>query len=145
MSTEQSSSSGKNRGPLVGIKVLDLTIAMAGPMCTQRMGEMGADITKIEAPGGGDFSRHAPMAGVTKFGDATCYVTLNRNKKSLVLNLKSDDGRAVLYEMVRQADVWFRISARGLQESSALILPRSMRSIHGSFTGRSVVMAIPDR
>ncbi|MEV8467443.1 CoA transferase [Fluviibacterium sp. DFM31] len=93
------------RAPLEGHKVLDLTIAMAGPLCTQRMGEMGAEIIKIEAPGGGDFSRHAPMAGITKFGDATCFVTLNQNKKSLVLDLKSDAGRAVLYRMVEQADV----------------------------------------
>lgn len=93
------------RAPLEGLKVLDLTIAMAGPLCTQRMGEMGAEIIKIEAPGGGDFSRHAPMAGITKFGDATCFVTLNQNKKSLVLDLKSDAGRDVLYRMVAQADV----------------------------------------
>ncbi|UPH72826.1 CoA transferase [Abyssibius alkaniclasticus] len=78
---------------------------MAGPLCTQRMGEMGAEVIKIEAPGGGDFARHAPMAGVTKFGDSTCFVTLNRNKKSLVLDLKSAEGRAVLYDLVRQADV----------------------------------------
>lgn len=93
------------RRPLEGIKVLDLTIAMAGPLCTQRLGEMGADVIKIEAPGGGDFSRHAPMADITKFGDATCYITLNQNKRSLVLDLKSDAGRDVLYDMVRQADV----------------------------------------
>lgn len=93
------------RRPLDGIKVLDLTIAMAGPLCTQRLGEMGADVVKIEAPGGGDFSRHAPMADITKFGDAICYVTLNQNKRSLVLDLKSDAGREVLYDMVRQADV----------------------------------------
>lgn len=93
------------KAPLAGLKVLDLTIAMAGPLCTQRLGEMGADIIKIEAPGGGDFSRHAPMAGVTKFGDAVCYMTLNQNKRSLVLNLKSDEGRAILYRMVEQADV----------------------------------------
>ncbi|MBT19003.1 MAG: CoA transferase [Candidatus Thioglobus sp.] len=94
-----------NRAPLDGLRVLDLTIAMAGPLCTQRLGEMGAEVTKIEAPGGGDFSRYAPMAGVTKFGDAICYVTLNQNKKSLVLNLKSEAGRATLYKMVEQADV----------------------------------------
>ncbi len=93
------------KGPLDGLKVLDLTIAMAGPMCTQRLGEMGAEIVKIEAPGGGDFSRHAPMAGVTRFGDAVCFVTLNRMKRSLVLNLKSDEGRAILYRMVAGADV----------------------------------------
>ncbi len=92
-------------GPLHGIRVLDLTIAMAGPLCTQRMGEMGAEIIKIEAPGGGDFSRHAPMAGVTKFGDATCFTTLNQNKKSLVLDLKSDEGRKILYQMAEDADV----------------------------------------
>jgi len=91
--------------PLSGIKVLDLTIAMAGPLCTQRMGEMGAEIIKIEAPGGGDFSRHAPMAGITRFGDATCFVTLNQNKKSLILDLKSDAGRQTLYRMVEKADV----------------------------------------
>ncbi len=94
-----------NRGPLAGLKVLDLTIALAGPMCSQRMGEMGADIIKIEAPGGGDFSRYSTMAGITKFGDATTFITLNRNKRSLVLDLKSDEGREILYQMVRDADV----------------------------------------
>lgn len=92
-------------GPLSGIRVLDLTIAMAGPLCTQRLAEMGADVIKIEAPGGGDFARHAPMAGVTKFGDAVCFVTLNRNKRSLVLDLKSTEGQEILAGLVRGADV----------------------------------------
>ncbi|WP_104399616.1 CaiB/BaiF CoA transferase family protein [Vibrio penaeicida] len=97
--------SQKKQGPLQGITILDLTIAMAGPLCTQRLGEMGADVIKIEAPGGGDFSRHAPMADVTKFGDATCYVTLNQNKRSLVLDLKSQEGKDTLYQLVKQADI----------------------------------------
>ncbi len=105
MQDSSTTPSPAENGPLAGLKVLDLTIAMAGPLCTQRLGEMGADIIKIEAPGGGDFSRHAPMAGVTKFGDAICYITLNQNKRSLVLDLKSEAGRAVLYRMVSQADV----------------------------------------
>ncbi|NOZ31507.1 MAG: CoA transferase [Alphaproteobacteria bacterium] len=92
-------------GPLAGVRILDLTIAMAGPMCTQRLGEMGAEISKIEAPGGGDFSRHSPMAGITKFGDAICYLTLNQNKRSLVLDLKSEPGRQALYRMVKEADI----------------------------------------
>lgn len=92
-------------GPLAGIRVFDLTIAMAGPLCTQRMGEMGADVIKIEAPGGGDFSRRSTMAGITRFGDAIPFVTLNRNKRSLVLDLKSDSGRQVLQRMARDADV----------------------------------------
>lgn len=149
MSTDKSLSSDKNRGPLAGIKVLDLTIAMAGPMCTQRMGEMGADITKIEAPGGGDFSRHAPMAGVTKFGDATCYVTLNRNKKSLVLNLKSDDGRAILYEMVRQADVLiqnFRPRVAGkLGIDFATLHEINPQLVYGSISGYGDTGPMKDR
>lgn len=95
----------KEAGPLAGIRVLDLTVAMAGPMCTQRLGEMGAHVVKVEAPGGGDLARGAIMAGITKFGDAVCFVTLNRNKRSLVLNLKSDEGRAVLHRLVAAADV----------------------------------------
>ena len=92
-------------GPLSGLRVLDLTIALAGPMSSQRMGEMGANIIKIEAPGGGDFSRYSTMAGITKFGDATTFVTLNRNKRSLILDLKTEAGREVLYRMVKDADV----------------------------------------
>ncbi|MDF0603345.1 CoA transferase [Psychromarinibacter sp. C21-152] len=95
-----------SNGPLSGIRVLDLTIAMAGPLCSQRLGEMGAEVVKIEAPGGGDFSRHSPMAGVSRFGDATCFVTLNRNKRSLVLDLKSEAGKDVLYRLVESADVF---------------------------------------
>lgn len=95
----------QQRAPLEGLRILDLTIAMSGPLCTQRLGQMGAEIIKIEAPGGGDFSRAAPMAGVTKFGDSTCYVTMNQNKRSLVLDLKADAGRETLYRLVKQADV----------------------------------------
>lgn len=119
--------------------MLDLTIAMAGPLCTQRLGEMGADVIKIEAPGGGDFSRHAPMADITKFGDATCYITLNQNKRSLVLDLKSDAGRQVLYDMVRQVDVLVqnfrpRVAAKlGIEyEALRAINPRL---VYGSING----------
>ncbi len=97
--------SSTGRGPLKGITVLDLTLAMAGPMCTQRLGEMGATVIKIEAPNGGDFSRRSMMADINKFGDATCFVTLNRNKRSLVLDLKSEGGRETLYRLAARADV----------------------------------------
>lgn len=137
------------RRPLEGIKVLDLTIAMAGPLCTQRMGEMGADVIKIEAPGGGDFSRHAPMADITKFGDATCYITLNQNKRSLVLDLKSDDGRQVLYDMVSKADVLIqnfrpRVAAKlGIEyETLRAINPRL---VYGSINGYGETGPMKDR
>lgn len=148
MTTERSSETN-GRGPLEGIKVLDLTIAMAGPMCTQRMGEMGAEVIKIEAPGGGDFSRHAPMAGVTKFGDSTCFVTLNRNKKSLVLDLKSDDGRATLYELVRQADVLvqnFRPRVSGkLKIDYNTLSAINPRLVYGSISGYGDEGPLKDR
>ncbi|MBN8997886.1 MAG: CoA transferase [Rhizobiales bacterium] len=128
-----------NRGPLAGLKVLDLTIALAGPMCTQRMGEMGADVVKIEAPGGGDFSRYSNMAGITKFGDATTFVTLNRNKRSLVLDLKSDAGREVLYRMVKDADVLVqnfrpRVAAK-LGIDYATLSALNPRLVYGSISG----------
>lgn len=103
--TPTSTPTSTPQGPLAGIRVLDLTIAMAGPLCTQRLGEMGAEVIKVEAPGGGDFSRKSMMAGITKFGDSACYVALNRNKRSIVLDLKTPQGREVLYRMARQSDV----------------------------------------
>jgi len=128
-----------NRGPLTGLKVLDLTIALAGPMCTQRMGEMGADIIKVEAPGGGDFSRYSTMAGITKFGDATTFITLNRNKRSLILDLKSDAGREVLYRMVKDADVLVqnfrpRVASR-LGIDFATLSAINPRLVYGSISG----------
>lgn len=128
-----------NRGPLTGLKVLDLTIALAGPMCTQRMGEMGADIVKVEAPGGGDFSRYSTMAGITKFGDATTFITLNRNKRSLILDLKSEAGREVLYRLVKDADVLvqnFRPRVAGkLGIDYATLSAINPRLVYGSISG----------
>ncbi len=126
-------------GPLSGLRVLDLTIAMAGPLCTQRLAEMGADVIKIEAPGGGDFARHAPMAGVTKFGDAICFVTLNRNKRSLVLDLKSADGQEILADLVRNADVLVQNyrprAASKLKIDYATLSAINPRLVYGSISG----------
>lgn len=137
------------RGPLSGLKVLDLTIALAGPMCTQRMGEMGADIIKVEAPGGGDFSRYSTMAGITKFGDATTFVTLNRNKRSLILDLKADAGREVLYRLVRDADVLVqnfrpRVASR-LGIDYATLAAINPRLVYGSISGYGEDGPLKDR
>jgi crotonobetainyl-CoA:carnitine CoA-transferase CaiB-like acyl-CoA transferase len=139
----------KTRGPLSGLRVLDLTIAMAGPLCTQRLAEMGAEVLKIEAPGGGDFSRAAPMAGVTRFGDATCYTTLNQNKRSLVLDLKSDRGRGILHRMVEQADVLvqnFRPRVAGRLGIDYDTLSRiNPRLVYGSISGYGADGPMQDR
>jgi len=136
-------------GPLAGLRVLDLTIALAGPMCSQRMGEMGANIIKIEAPGGGDFARYSTMAGITKFGDATTFVTLNRNKRSLILDLKADAGREVLYRMVRDADVLIqnfrpRVAGR-LGIDYATLSAINPRLVYGSISGYGEDGPLKDR
>ena len=136
-------------GPLAGLRVLDLTIALAGPMCSQRMGEMGANIIKIEAPGGGDFSRYSTMAGITKFGDATTFVTLNRNKRSLILDLKSEAGRQALYRMVKDADVLIqnfrpRVATK-LAIDYATLSAINPRLVYGSISGYGEDGPLKDR
>src|SRR5690606_2509631 len=136
-------------GPLAGLRVLDLTIALAGPMCSQRLGEMGANIIKIEAPGGGDFSRYSTMAGITKFGDATTFVTLNRNKRSLILDLKAEAGREALYRMVRDADVLIqnfrpRVAGR-LGIDYATLSAINPRLVYGSISGYGEDGPLKDR
>lgn len=92
-------------GPLSGITVLDLTLALAGPLCTQRLGDMGADVIKIEGPNRPDFTRAAPMRDQFLGGETTAYLSLNRNKRSLALDLKTEDGRELFYKLVEKADV----------------------------------------
>jgi len=89
---------------LAGVKILDLSRILAGPFCTQILGDLGADIIKVEQPGAGDGSRAwgPPFAG----GEAAYYLCINRNKRSLTLNLKSEAGREVVRKLVREADVF---------------------------------------
>src|SRR5690349_18272752 len=87
---------------LDGITVVDLTRVVAGPFCTMMLGDMGADVIKIEEPGRGDESRGWEPAFD---GWSSYFVGLNRNKRSVVLDLKTRDGRAVLERLVERADV----------------------------------------
>ncbi len=88
---------------LSGIKVLDLSRILAGPYCTQILGDLGAEIIKIEQPGSGDATRGwgPPYTG----GEASYYLSLNRNKKSLTLNLRSEEGRKIALDLARDCDV----------------------------------------
>ncbi|MDQ3507993.1 MAG: CoA transferase [Actinomycetota bacterium] len=90
--------------PLEKLKVLDLTQVMAGPFCTQLLADMGADVTKVEQPGTGDQSRRA-MGFKMKGEDTAAFLAVNRNKKSLTLNLKEDEARKILYELAKESDV----------------------------------------
>lgn len=90
--------------PLAGIRVLDLTQVMAGPFATMLLGDLGADVVKIEPPGTGDQTRGA-MGFKLKGNDSMGFLNLNRNKRSLVLNLKTKSGRAAFLRLVESADV----------------------------------------
>ena len=92
----------KTRPPLAGIRVLDLTRVLAGPFCSMILGDMGAEIIKVEEPGKGDDTRGwPPFSG----GEATYFLSVNRNKKSLTLNMKAPDGQAIFRRLVAKADV----------------------------------------
>lgn len=84
--------------------VLDLTQVMAGPFCCQLLADHGARVTKVEPVGTGDASRHA-MGFPMKGDDNASFLAVNRNKESVALNLKEDEGRQVFYRLVRDADV----------------------------------------
>jgi crotonobetainyl-CoA:carnitine CoA-transferase CaiB-like acyl-CoA transferase len=104
MHTDRETSTA-NPGPLSGLKILDLTLALAGPLSTQRLADMGADVIKVEEPRKGDFTRTGPMAGVVLGGETIPYLSLNRNKRSLAIDLKNARARDILLDLVRQCDV----------------------------------------
>lgn len=93
-----------NGGLLHGICVLDLTRVLAGPYCTMMLGDLGADVIKVERPGLGDDTRKwgPPF---TESGEAAYFIAANRNKRSVTLNLKSEKGQAILKDLIGQADV----------------------------------------
>ncbi|HET8576710.1 MAG TPA: CoA transferase [Methylomirabilota bacterium] len=98
----RSAASKAARPPLAGIRVLDLTRVLAGPFCSMSLGDMGAEVIKIEEPGKGDDTRGwPPFAG----GEATYFLSVNRNKKSLTLNMKAPEGQEILRKLVARSDV----------------------------------------
>lgn len=89
--------------PLDGIRVIDLSRVVSGPLCTMNLADMGADVVKIEEPGRGDESRAfgPPFLG----GESPYYLSVNRNKRSCTVNLKRDAGKAILWRLLDTADV----------------------------------------
>ena len=89
---------------LENIRVIDLTQALAGPYCTMMLGDLGADVIKIEPLGKGDQSRGWGPPFVN--GESTYFLSINRNKRSMTLDIKSEQGRKVLHQLVESADVF---------------------------------------
>src|SRR5215469_3923641 len=95
--------SSSEPGPLAGVKVLDLTRVVSGPFGTMQLGDLGADVVKIEAPGEGDEARSfgPPFQG----GESAYFLSVNRNKRSCVVDLQRPAGKDLVRRLAAVADV----------------------------------------
>jgi len=124
-------------GPLHDVRVLDLSRVLAGPYAAMLLGDMGAEVIKVEQPGEGDETRGwgPPWAG----GESAYYLSVNRNKRGITLNLKHPDARRVLLRLVERSDVLLENFKRGTLERMDLgdeVLWRANpRLIHASISG----------
>src|ERR1051325_2117559 len=102
---------------LDGVRVVAFEQVLSGPFCTSILGDMGAEVVKVERPGVGDLIRHWDKA---VRGLSSGYVWLNRNKQSLTVDVKDERGREILYKLLRETDVFFENYAPGVAERSGL-------------------------
>lgn len=106
------------KGPLLGIRVLALERAIAGPYGSMVLGDLGAEVIKIEPPGIGDLARI--FAGPTYKGESFYYLAFNKNKKSLVLDLHTESGTEIFYDLVKISDVVWDNMAPGVMKRLAM-------------------------
>jgi formyl-CoA transferase len=124
-------------GPLDGVRVLDLSRVLAGPYAAMTLGDMGADVIKVEQPGEGDETRGwgPPWAG----GESAYYLSVNRNKRGITLNLKHEAARSILLRLVESTDVLIENFKRGTLERMGLaddvLWAANPGLIHASITG----------
>jgi crotonobetainyl-CoA:carnitine CoA-transferase CaiB-like acyl-CoA transferase len=100
-------------GPLTGIRVIDLSTMVSGPLATAILGDQGAEVIKVEPPGQGDLIRHI---GCARGGMSAIFNTINRNKRSVVLNLQEERGLALLLRLVARSDVFVQNFRPGVAE-----------------------------
>jgi len=129
---------GDSTGALAGVRVIDLTRILAGPFCTQMLGDHGADVVKVEALVGDETRRWGPP--FSDDGTSAYFQGVNRNKRSLALNLSRDGGRAVLLRLLNNADVLLENFKAGQMERWGLGYESCLRSrfprlIYGQITG----------
>ncbi|WP_159999098.1 CaiB/BaiF CoA-transferase family protein [Roseomonas sp. 18066] len=92
-------------GPLKGLRVVDLTRVLAGPTCTQMLGDLGADVIKIERPEAGDDTRAFAPPYVPKTKESAYFVGVNRNKKSVTIDIAQAEGQAIVHKLLETADI----------------------------------------
>jgi len=131
-------SDGKTGGALDGLRVLDLTRILAGPLCGQMLGDMGADVIKVEPPGNGDDTRTwgPPF---TESGESAYFLGINRNKRSLTLNMAVKAGQEILGQLIKKSDVLIENFKLGTLEkwgiSNDWLEKNAPRTIRCSITG----------
>jgi len=94
---------GKKQQPLSGVRVLDLSRVLSGPFCTMMLADLGAEVIKVEIPGRGDDARYAGPPFIQ--GESVFFISINRNKKSITLNLKKRKGVEILHKLAQKSDV----------------------------------------
>jgi formyl-CoA transferase len=123
--------------PLDGVRVLDLSKVLAGPLCAQYLGDLGAEVTKVEAVGQGDETRGWPPFPASGLG--TVFLSANRNKRSIAIDMKTEKGRALVHEMARSSDVAIESFGTGVAERLAIdadsLCALNSRLIHCSISG----------
>ncbi|WP_375455027.1 CaiB/BaiF CoA transferase family protein [uncultured Methylobacterium sp.] len=108
----------RRNGPLAGVRVIELAHIMAGPVCGLMLGDMGAEVIKVEKMPGGDDTRRSVPPSIA--GESAAYMMMNRGKRGLSLDLKSADGKAVLHRLLADADVLIENYRGGTMERLGL-------------------------
>lgn len=105
-----------SEGSLSGVRVIDATQMLAGPMAGTRLGDLGADVIKVETPGSGEFNRTHGFGDARANGEMTTFLAMNRNKRSLAVNLKSEEGVRIIHDLTKTSDVFIQNFRRGTAE-----------------------------
>lgn len=123
--------------PLKGIKVLDMSRVLAGPLCAQALGDLGAEVIKVESPGLGDETRGWPPFKAQGLG--AVFLSVNRNKRSIAIDMKQEQGRALVHQMAKQCDVAIESFSTGVAERLGIdaktLQDINSRLVHCSISG----------
>ncbi|HTN10984.1 MAG TPA: CaiB/BaiF CoA-transferase family protein, partial [Acetobacteraceae bacterium] len=118
-------------GPLKGLRVLDLTRVLAGPTCTQMLGDLGAEVIKIERPGSGDDTRGFAPPVMPGTAESAYFIGVNRNKRSVTLDISSPEGQAIIRKLLADCDMLVENFKVGQLAKYGL----GYEQVHGEFPG----------